>query len=164
MQRNHFWRTASLLLSALLGLSAVWQVAAGPKTLPDAVVRPRTVFVENETGFAELKYTAVLELNKWNHFELAESREKADLVMRLDNGSSVHALPEGQFPTPRGTNAIEESAVPKDHTRISLLDPNTGTILWSDVHRTEGGEVKSGHLLDGLREAFDSYEKARDWK
>ena len=122
------------------------------------------MFVENETGYGELQLTAVLELSKWNHFELAESREKADLVMRLDNGNSVRALPEGQFPTPRESNAGEESAVPRDHTRISLVDPKTGTILWSDVHKTEGGKVKSDHLLDGLREAFGSYEKARDRK
>ena len=41
------------------------------------------------------------------------------------------------------------------HTRIALVDPKSGTTLWSDLHKTEGGKVKNGHLLDGLREAFD---------
>lgn len=162
MQRIFHSKTANLLFGTLLCFGAACQMAAGPKTLPDAVLRAHTVFVDNETGFGELQLTVVLELSKWNHFELAESREKADLVMRLDNGSSVHVLPEGQFPTPRASNAAEESTVPRDHTRISLLDPKTGAALWSDVHKTEGGKVKSGHLLDGLREAFGSYEKARD--
>lgn len=157
-------KSASLLLGVIVFMTAASQFQASPKALPDAVAHAHTVFVENETGFPELQYTAVLELNKWNHFELAESRDKADLVMRLDNGSSVHALPEGQFPAPPGTNAVEDGGVPKGHTRIALLDPKTGATLWSDVHKTEGGKVKSGHLLDGLREAFESYEKSRDRK
>jgi hypothetical protein len=91
---------------------------------------------------------------------LAESREKADLVMLLENGSHVRALPEGQFPSTGNANAVAESDIPKGYTRIALLDPKTNSLLWSDTHKTEGGKVKNGHLLDGLREAFDSYEKS----
>jgi hypothetical protein len=125
------------------------------------VVRAHTVFLENETGFTELQYTAVLELNKWGRFDLADSREKADLVMRLDSGTHIRAVPEGQFPSTGGVNAVADSEIPKGHTRIALLDPKTNAILWSDTHRTEGGKVRNGHLLDGLREAFDNYEKSR---
>ena len=148
---------AVLLLLSLVPVGA-W---AGPKTLPDAVVHARSVFLENETGFHELEYTTVLELSKWGRFELAESRERADLILRLDNGNRVRALPEGQFPSSKGVNAFSEEPVPPGHTRIALLDPRTGALLWSDVHRTDGGKVKSGHLLDGLREAFDGYDKGK---
>jgi len=151
-------RTFSLLL--LLSLMP-WQAWAGPKPLPEAVVRAHSVFLENETGFHELEYTTVLELSKWGRFELAESRDKADLILRLDNGNRVHAVPEGQFPTGKGINAFSDEPVPPGHTRIALLDSKTGALLWSDVHKTEGGKVKSGHILDGLREAFDSYDKSR---
>lgn len=60
-----------------------------------------------------------------------------------------------------GANAFTDSDIPKGHTRIALLDPKTNAMLWSDTHKTEGGKVKTGHLLDGLHEAFDSYEKSR---
>ncbi len=102
----------------------------------------------------------ILELNKWGRFDIADSREKADLVMRLDSATHVRAVPEGQFPG-MGANAFTDSDIPKGHTRIALLDPKTNAMLWSDTHKTEGGKVKTGHLLDGLREAFDSYEKSR---
>lgn len=149
-------------LRALLFLCLVpWQAWAGPKPLPHAVVRARSVFLENETGFHELEYTTVLELSKWGRFELADSREKADLILRLDNGNHVRVVPEGQFPSNRGVNAFTDEPVPSGHTRIALLDPKTGALLWSDVHKTDGGKVKNGHLLDGPREAFDSYEKSR---
>jgi len=44
------------------------------------------------------------------------------------------------------------------------VDPKSGATLWSDLHKTEGGKVKSGHLLDGLRQAFEEYEKNRNKK
>ena len=148
---------AVLLLLCLIPL----QVSAGPKSLPEAVVRAHFVFLENETAFHELEYATVLELSKWGRFELAESREKADLILRLDNGNRVRAVPEGQFPTGKGINAFSDESVPAGHTRIALLDPKTGALLWSDVHKTDGGKVKNGHLLDGLREAFDGYDKGK---
>jgi hypothetical protein len=160
MQRNASAPCARFLLGVAFCLIAS-QTHAVPKALPDAVVHAHTIFLENETGFNELQYSTIFELNKWGRFELAESREKADLVMRLDSGSHVHAVPEGQFPSAAGVRAVDEGEIPKGHTRISLLDPKTNAVLWSDTHRTEGGKVKNGHLLDGLREAFDSYEKSR---
>lgn len=163
MHRNDHSSRVSLLFVILLSVCAP-RVAAQPANLPEAVTNARSVFVVNETGFPELQYTAVLELNKWGHFEIAESREKADLVLSLTSGTHVRALPDGQYPRPTGLNAFTEDAVPKGHTRVALLDPKTGATLWSDLRKTEGGKVKNGHLLDGLREAFDNYEKSKSRK
>lgn len=160
MRRNSHARLASLFLGVLLTAPA-WPIHASPKPLPEAVVHAHSVFLENETGFNELQYELIMELSKWGRFAVADSPEKADLILRLDNGNHVRAVPEGQFPS-GSTNALSETAeIPRGHTRIALLDPKTNALLWSDSHKTEGGKVKSGHLLDGLREAFDSYEKSR---
>ena len=163
MQGNDRSRKVILLLVIFLCVCALGMTAQ-PPALPEAVTSAHTVFLVNETGFPEIQYTAVLELNKWGHFEIAESREKADLVLSLSSGTHVRALPDGQYPRPTGLNAFAEEAVPKGHTRVALLDPKTGATLWSDLRRTEGGKVKNGHLLDGLREAFDSYEKSKSRK
>lgn len=152
------------LLFVILFCACALRMAAQPANLPEAVTNARTVILVNQTGFPELQYTAVLELNKWGHFEIVESREKADLVLSLTSGTHVRALPDGQYPRPTGLNAFTEDAVPKGHTRVALLDPKTGATLWSDLRKTEGGKVKNGHLLDGLREAFDSYEKLKGRK
>jgi len=157
--KSHF-APARFLLGLTLWLIAL-QVAAVPKTLPDAVVHAHSIFLVNETGFHELEYSTIFELNKWGRFELADSPEKADLILRLDCANHVRVVPEGQFPSSGGMNAADDTGIPKGHTRISLLDPKTNAVLWSDTHKTEGGKVKNGHLLDGLREAFDSYEKSR---
>jgi len=158
------WNSHSACTRFLLGLVfclAAAQTQAIAATLPDLVTHAHTIFLENDTGFHELEYSTILELNKWGRFDLVDSREKADLVMRLENGSHVRVVPEGQFPSTGAENAVTESEIPKGHTRVALVDPKTNAVLWSDTHKTEGGKVKNGHLLDGLREAFDSYEKSR---
>lgn len=133
---------------------------ANSSRLPEVVVRAHTVFIENETGFTELEYATVLELSKWGHFEMAESREKADLILRLDTGSRVRAVPESEG-VPSADRALAENPVPSGYTRIALLEPKTGQMLWSGKHKTEGAKVKSGHLLDELRDAFRDYEKGK---
>ena len=163
MQGNNRSRKVHLLLVIFLCAYAL-HVAAQPASLPEAVINARSVFLVNETGFPELQNTAVLELSNWGHFEIAESREKADLVLVLSSGTHVRTLPDGQYPRPTGLNAFTEDAVPKGHPRVALLDPKTGAMLWSDLRKTEGGKVKNGHLLDGLREAFANYEKSRGRK
>jgi len=160
MQWNSHAAQARFLLGVVFCLMA-FETSALSKPLPDAVVHAHTIFLDNETGFNELQYSTIFELNKWGRFDLAESREKADLVMRLDSGNHVRAVPEGQYPSTGGATAVDESEIPRGHTRISLLDPKTNAVLWSDTHKTEGGKVKNGHLLDSLREAFESYEKSR---
>jgi hypothetical protein len=157
MRRNSHSAQAKILFLLVFCLIAL-RTAALPKPLPDAVVRAHTVYLENQTGFLELQYSTVLELEKWGHFELADSPDKADLIMRLDSASHVRIVPAGQFPS-SGENT--DSDIPPGHTRITLMDPKTDAVLWSDFHKTDGGKVRNGHLLDGLRQAFTSYEKGR---
>jgi hypothetical protein len=160
MQRNSYFPSARFLFGLSFCLIAL-QVAAVPQVLPDAVAHAHTVFLVNETGFNELGYSTVFELNKWGRLDLADSPENADLIMRLDNGNHVRLIPEGQVPSSGGANTADDSEIPKGQTRVSLLDPKTNAVLWSGTHKTEGGKVKNGGLLDGLREAFKSYEKSR---
>ena len=132
--------TRALVLIMLSVLRA--QARAPHATLPQAVVDARTIYLESATNPTGLEYTAILELDKWGQFVLVEKRDSADLIMRL-------------------ANRLEDSSVPKGYTLISLLDPKTGIKLWSDLEKTENSKVRNGHLLDGLRKAFDEYEKGR---
>lgn len=160
MRRNQHRR---ILLSAFSVVACLMAglLQAQPQALPQAVMNAHTVIIVNETGFAELQYTAVLELSKWGHFQEAESREKADLVLVLSSGTHVHAIPDGQYPRTTGLNAFSEETVPAGHTRVALVDPKSGTTLWSGFHKTEGGKVKGGHLLDELRQAYEDTEKGK---
>ena len=84
---------------------------------------------------------------------------------RLESRSSQpYLVPDGQGPRTYGLNAFVEESIPPGHTRIALINPKTGTTLWSDLRRTEGGKVKGGHLLDSLREAYEQYQKNKNHK
>jgi hypothetical protein len=151
----------SLLIG--LGFCAIALRAAAPAALPQAVADARSIFIDNETVYPELQYMTVLELNKWGHFEITD-RKSADLVMLLSSGTHVQAVPDGQGLRTVGLQAFVEESIPPGHTRIALLDPKSGRALWSDLRRTDGAKVKGGHLLDGLRDAYDQYQKNRNKK
>jgi hypothetical protein len=159
MRKNSFVGPGILLLLIVLCF-AVLTAWPQPPVLPQAVVNAHTVYIQNETGFVELEYATILDLSKWGHFELAERREKADLILRLDTGSRVHLVTEGEG-IPAASSAPTENPVPPGYTRIALLASKTGQMLWSGRHKTEGSKVKGGHLLDELREAFRDYEKGK---
>lgn len=162
MSRNFSLRPMSLLL-AMAFCVLVLRVAAAPTALPQAVADAHYIYIENQTSYPELQYAAVLELNKWGHFELTD-RPRAELVMLLSSGTHVQAVPDGQGPRTFGLNAFVEESIPAGHTRIALIDPKSGNTLWSDLRRTEAGKVKGGHLLDSLREAYEQYQKERKRK
>ena len=147
----------SLMIVFWLAISGAQAKSDG---LPQALLRAHTVYIENETGFVDLQYAATLELEKWGRYEIADSRETADLIFRMDGGAHVRQLPDGQLPS-APDNSGADTAVPNGYTRIALVDPKSGQVLWSGLHKTEGGKVKSGHLLDALRDAFRDYDRGK---
>ncbi|MGB2625422.1 MAG: hypothetical protein WAK20_01425 [Candidatus Acidiferrum sp.] len=153
-------RLRMLFLLSLFFCGIGKSISGKPPVLPDSVLAAHSVFIDNQTTFPELEYAAVLEINKWGQFQLTE-KDKADLILVLSSGSHVRAIPDGQYPRTTGLNAFTEDSVPPGHTRLTLQDPKSGSALWSGVHKTEGGKVKSGHLLDELRQAYEEAEKAR---
>jgi hypothetical protein len=158
-------RKSSFLLSGLSFLVLVFWMAAlsadaNTAGLPQSLVKAHSVYIVNETGFADLEFATILEVEKWGRFELAESHDKADLILRLDNASHVRAVPEGQVPS-AADFAAGDNAIPAGYTRVALLDPGSNQVLWSGLHKTDGGKVKSGHLLDELRDAFRDYDKGK---
>lgn len=139
MVRSKTSRSAKTLVFIMLFFLPA-QARDPRSTLPQAVVDARTIYLESGTNPTGLEYTAILELNKWGRFELVEKENRADLIMHLASSGG-------------GTS------VPKGDTLISLLDPKTGNLLWSDLQKTENSKVRNGHLLDGLRKAFEDYER-----
>jgi hypothetical protein len=159
MRKSSFLLTGFSFLMLVFWLAAL-KAEANSAGLPQALVKAHSVYIVNETGFSDLEFATILEIEKWGRFELAESHDKADLILRLDNSSHVRAVPEGQVPS-AADFASGDNAVPVGYTRVALLDPGSNQLLWSGLHKTEGGKVKSGHLLDELRDAFRDYDKGK---
>jgi len=159
MRKNFLLFVGSFSVLTVFWMACV-SLEARSATLPQALLNAHTIYIENETGFPDLQFVAVLEFEKWGRFDVSESREKADLVFRMDNSAHVRELPEGQVPSP-DDNIGADGAVPNGYTRIALMNAKSGQMLWSGMHKTEGGKVKNGHLLDSLRDAFRDYDRGK---
>jgi hypothetical protein len=133
-------------------------------SLPASVLSAKTIYVDNQTNSAELQNTAYTELAKWGRFQIVDTPQKADIVLRLSNGNYVKFVPGDGNPTvydpkPGKQNWTgADEAVPPGSTRVSLINPKTANQLWFDIRKTSDPKAAS-HMLDGLREAFDRNQK-----
>jgi hypothetical protein len=136
-------------------------------SVPEKVLAARKIYVENRTNDVLLQNDTYLELAKWGRFQIVDSAKKADVVLRLNGGSTVTLVETGDktylYNSSVGGRWQESTEqVPEGFTRLTLIDPKTGSTLWSDQRKTLGAEAKR-HIVDGLRDAIDQGEKAQ-WK
>src|ERR1700687_5193781 len=89
-----------LLIVTAVALATIMTIvtSAAKSTLPLSVFSARAIYVDNQSGFAELYNTAYLELARWGRFENAEGAAKADLIIVLTGSSSVRQVPESDGP------------------------------------------------------------------
>ena len=160
----------SAIASALLVFGAVLLLpplaAANEKrpSLPTSVLSAQTIYVDNQTTSAELQNTAYTELAKWGRFQVVDTPQKAEIVLRLSNGNYVKFVPGGENVPPHDPKVQKQNwmgadeAVPPGSTRISVIDPKSGNSLWSDIRKTDNSKGAT-RMLDGLREAIDRKQK-----
>jgi len=135
--------------------------------VPSKVLSAKTIFVDNQTNDAELQNDALVGLSRWGRFDVVDSPQKADIVLRLTGSSVVKFVPGGDAsatydPKPANGNAAGgEELAPPGCTRITVIEPKSGNTLWSDVRKTTNGQEKS-KILEGLHDAVDQQEKTRN--
>src|SRR5271154_1642528 len=77
------------------------QIASANKkssALPAAVYAAKTIYIDNQTNVAELQDAAYMGLAKWGHFELVDSAQKADMVLRLTGSGYAQIVPSDTPP------------------------------------------------------------------
>jgi hypothetical protein len=156
-------------------LLAMAQIALANKkstSLPEAVFSAKTIYIDNQANDASLQNSAYMALAKWGHFQVVDSAEKADVVLRLTGSSVVKSVPSDTRPdmsmksSPNAAgnsqsllpNGVE--AAPDGFTRLTLLNAKSGAALWSDLSKTSHADAAL-HMLDSLREAYAQGLKER---
>jgi hypothetical protein len=87
--------------------------------LPASVIAAKTVYIDNQTGDAEITDRAYDALSKWGRFKILKDAKVADLVLRFTANTKFR-------PTPPG-NDIDRSPTP---VVFSVRD-QTNNELWS---------------------------------
>jgi hypothetical protein len=138
--------------------------AAG--SLPSKAASAKTVFVENRTTEAELQNAAITELTKWGRFQIVDAPQKADLILRISNSNTVRFVTaeehdaEMKNQSAKAETPASDTSVPPGLTRISLIEPKSGNVVWSEDRKINNPQAQR-HILDGVREAFEQKEKSR---
>jgi hypothetical protein len=165
-----FARSTRIVFVTVLVLSAVSLAASkvdaknGPATVPASVLAARAVYVENETSDAQIQTAVYAEFAKWGRFQIADSPQKADLILRISNGNMVRFVSGDAATAPtletKATPQVSEDPVPPGFTRLTLVEAKTGNSVWSGQKKTSGSPA-GWHLLDSLRDAIDKSRNAK---
>jgi hypothetical protein len=158
---------ACVLAAASLAVSPILYANKTYSPLPAIVLTAKTVFIENSTGDATFQHLVYMEIVRWGRFQVAESRDKADMVIAISGAGSVRAVPASEsssgYPPQAISSASNEPAVPVGLTRISIRDPKSGKSLWFSQRKTDLSKSRTG-FLDSLRDAMDQQESGHKQK
>jgi len=143
-----------------LGLPAT---AKPPKrhVLAAKLFAAKSVYFDNETGFAAVGADALRELKKWGRFRVVQNRERADLVFVLS--SEEYSEDVGDL-GPASKTDFEPDWFLHFHYRpanayLTVIDTITGETLWAGSHVWGGlltGFNSAGRrLVHRLREQVD---------
>lgn len=124
--------------------------------LPPQIVAARTVFIENQSGDADIGDRAYDELLKWGRFKVVKDKSHADLILSLSLNESL----DGYRTTGGGEiggirQPIHTLTIVSDYTRVTFLDAKTGDVLSSDSRRA-GVRSATRILINTLRKRLDS--------
>lgn len=137
--------------------------AKSPKKhlLPVKLFAAKSVYFDNETGFAAVGTDAIRELKRWGRFQVVRSRDRADLVFVL---SSEEYSEEVDDLGPANKTNFEPDWFLHFHYRpanayLTVIDTITGETLWAGSHVWGGlltGFNSAGRrLVHRLREQVD---------
>ncbi len=119
--------------------------------LPDKILSAKTVYIDNRTGFEEAADHCYDALKKWGRYAITGDKSKADLVFLLEGNHET----QGAY-VPPGSGVV--TTLRKSGTSLSIIDPSTGDVLWSDTQYATRGS-KAGSLVDELRKRVEASEK-----
>jgi hypothetical protein len=114
--------------------------------LPDKVMKAKTVYLEDRTGYPGVEDKAYQELEKWGRFKVVTNRKGADLILLL----SDRAYTVGYMATVNGGSGGYWGIGQPLRTffgYLTFIDPANGEMVWSEAKRVNW---TAGHTLHAM--------------
>jgi hypothetical protein len=103
--------------------------------LPETLFQAKTVYIDNRSGESGLLDKAYTALKEWNRYEIIQDRAKADIVFVFTVSSEVRGSYTTGTVDDNGTVQATSAATRARYTTMTVLDPVSGQILFSDTRR-----------------------------
>jgi hypothetical protein len=132
MEQNTYMKTIALIL-AFCTLPALAKDLKAP--LPEKLFQAKTAYIDNRSGQSDILDKAYTALKEWNRFTLIQDKSKADIVFVLTVSSEVRGSFTNGSVNDNGTMQATTSPTRVRYTTMSVLDPVTGQILFSDTRK-----------------------------
>ena len=114
-------------------------------TVPSKVLSAKTIFVDNQTNDAEIQHDVYMGLNKWGRYDIVDSPQKADLVLRLSGSSVVKFVPGGDPAATYNPKTVSEKSAGGEErhpTRRKRAGSSKGyTTLWTSRKKRETNKL-----------------------
>ncbi len=135
--------------------------------LPEKVFSAKTIYIQNDSGYAATANKAYTQLQAWGKFQVVNTKEKADLVLVLTvsseqvEGASSSSINLYNYKTGAWTQgtASAPTTETRHYTQMRLIDPINGNIVWVDQKVWWGKKSATMELIKALQGRMD--EQAR---
>ncbi len=141
------------------------KLAVQSTPLPAKVLSAKTIYIQNESGYAEMAAKAYPSLKAWGRYQLVDAKEKADLILLLKVGNErmeTHEAVSIYNPMTgwsHGTDRTPSSIPVWSFSQMRLIDPATGDTVWADQRAWSGRYSATEELIKGLRQRIEEQEK-----
>jgi hypothetical protein len=140
--------------------------------LPTAILIAKTIYIDNQSGFANMGDRAYDELSKWGRYQVVDSATKADLVLLLSanayDGGYVSSGSHNTYGSVSdsgdvnlyGSSTSTTSHVTVHYSHLTIINPKDGASLWSDQKKWGWHSATRG-LIKELRNRVEEQEKEK---
>lgn len=151
---------AFLIASSVCTLAKHREVQPAP--LPVKVIEAKTIFIQNDSGHADIADKAYQALKTWGRYQIVDSSAKADLILILATRTGQRSTPEHSSVSTynAGSGTWTYGSVDSPGTQISkfthveLVDPVTHDTEWTD-QRSWGRKSATQELIKALRQRVE---------
>ena len=132
--------------------------------LPAKVLAAQTIYIQNESGYAEMVDKASTSLKAWGRYQLVDAKEKADLILLLKVATEQKESHETvSIYNPKTGWSQGTVRTPSIYawtfSQTRLIDPATGDTVWADELAWIGTHSATEELIKGLRQRIEEQEK-----